>query len=185
MERRKSGGGLGVIIVLVVLFFVFKGSIGNVINDVKNEFKESSIYQDGLDSGNVKSTLDKANKELKSKYNGAKIQLIVVKSLVGYDIKEYAGEHFKSEGLANIEEGNGLLLVVSIEDRQYATYYGAALSDEMAGEIAVALRNTLKPALEVTDTTNLVDFNKSMESSINKMATILGNYCAKLNSNKD
>lgn len=184
MSRRKNGG-FGLVVVLVILFLVFRGKIAGAINDFKQDVKQSTIYQDGLQSGNVEDTLKNVNKDLKKKYDGAKIQIIVLKTLGGYDIKDYTKEHFKSEGLNGISEGNGLLLVVAIEDKKYATYYGAALADEMSGELAVSLKNNLKPALDVqSDTTNLTDFNRAMEATLKDMAKILGNYCAKLNSNK-
>ncbi len=77
----------------------------------------------------------------------AQLQILVVRSLEGEDIEGFAVRVFEQWKLGEKDKDNGVLIVVSKEDRRMRieTGYGAegALTDAQAGRI---IRNTLAPA---------------------------------------
>lgn len=78
------------------------------------------------------------NKDLYNK-TGAQIVVVSVSSLDGYSIEDYALEVFRSYGIGDKVKNNGVLFLVSVEDRETRIEVGSGLegriTDGKAGRI--------------------------------------------------
>lgn len=77
------------------------------------------------------------------------IAIVIVNSLGGYDIQDYATKLFRDWGIGNKKTNNGVLILASIEDRKIRIEAGygleGAIPDITAGSI---IRNTITPAFK-------------------------------------
>lgn len=79
-----------------------------------------------------------ASEDLYSK-TGAQVVVVTVKSLEGASIEEYATELFRSYGIGDAEKNNGVLFLLSLDDRECRIEVGygleGAINDAKAGRI--------------------------------------------------
>lgn len=80
---------------------------------------------------------------------GIQIVVVVIPSLEGQDIESYANQLFRSWGIGDADEDNGLLLLISEQDRKFRIEVGrgleGAITDGTAGSI---LRHDMTPAFQ-------------------------------------
>jgi len=82
-------------------------------------------YNNTLDDS-TKEYIVSVGKELEDK-TGAQEVVIVVDSLEGQDINNYANEIFREWGIGQKDKNNGLLVLVSIKDRKWRVEVGTGL----------------------------------------------------------
>lgn len=82
-----------------------------------------------LNSDTEKYIID-TNKELEAKC-GAQIVVVTVNNLEGRSIEEYSTELFRTYGIGNKEKNNGVLLIVSVEDRRMRIEVGYGLEGKL------------------------------------------------------
>lgn len=80
--------------------------------------------------------------ELESKC-GAQAVIVIVDSLEGYDIESYANQLFRTWGIGQKDRNNGLLILLSINDKRYRVEVGSGLE----GAIPDALSNRVMESL--------------------------------------
>lgn len=76
---------------------------------------------------------------IKLKDTGAQIAVAVINNLGGYDIETYSNQLFRKWGIGSKEKNNGILLLVSMEEREIRIEVGygleGAINDAKAGRI--------------------------------------------------
>lgn len=77
------------------------------------------------------------------------IAIVIINSLDGYDIQEYATKLFREWGIGNKKNNNGVLILAALGDRKLRIEVGygleGAIPDITAGSI---IRNTISPAFK-------------------------------------
>ena len=112
----------------------------NFINDFSN------VIDDGLEK-----ELNTLSKNLKDK-TGAEIVVAVVKSLDGQEVEEYANNLFRTWKIGDKEKNNGVLLLVSTDDRKIKIEVGYGLEGALNdGKTGAILDNYIVPYLKRND----------------------------------
>lgn len=89
----------------------------------------SSFYVNdyaSLLSENTKEYIQKANEHLYSK-TGSQIVVVTIPNLEGNSLEEYATELFRTFGIGDSKKNNGLLLLLTLEERQFRVEVGYGL----------------------------------------------------------
>lgn len=108
-----------------------------------------------LDNANIISqdTIDHINEmNFKMKDYGSQVAVLTVNDLGGTDIESFSNKVFRDWGIGDKKKNNGVLLLVSLNDRQvrFEVGYGleGAINDAKAGRI---IRNVIKPNFQAED----------------------------------
>lgn len=108
-----------------------------------------------LDNANIISqdTIDHINEmNFKMKDYGSQVAVLTINDLGGTDIESFSNEVFRDWGIGDKKKNNGVLLLVSLNDRQvrFEVGYGleGAINDAKAGRI---IRNVIKPNFQAED----------------------------------
>lgn len=106
--------------------------------------KANIISQDTIDY------INETNKKMKD--YGSQVAVLTVKNLGGSDIESFSNKVFREWGIGDKEKNNGVLLIVSIEDKKVRIEVGygleGAINDAKAGRI---IRNVIKPNFQNDD----------------------------------
>ena len=122
-------------------------------SSIKNLSKPTDYVLDqaGMLSGSVKNTISLVSSYLEQK-TGAEIAVVTINSLDGVSIEEYAVELYKIWGIGKKGKDNGVLLLVSKDDRKVRIEVGygfeGILNDRKAGEI---IREVIVPNFKLGD----------------------------------
>lgn len=125
------------IIILLMMFILFT-SIG-LAATLPSPSPNFYVYDEAkvLESDTVNYIIN-LNKEMEAK-TGSQVVVAVVNSLDGMEIEDYAVRLFRKWGIGDKQKNNGVLLLVSLEDRKVRIEVGygleGALSDSKAGNI--------------------------------------------------
>lgn len=76
---------------------------------------------------------------------GIEYLVYTIKSLNGEDIETYANRLFRTEGLGDKEKDNGLLLLISYDDRKFRLEVGYGLEGDIPDTQAANIINTMTP----------------------------------------
>ena len=103
------------------------------------------IDETGLLSPAVASVVEAVNVQLKPA--GAEIAVVMIKTLDGAEIADYANALFREWGIGSADRNNGVLLLVALEDRSMRIEVGygleGAIPDGVAGRI---IRDIIGPS---------------------------------------
>ncbi|WP_373897703.1 YgcG family protein [Haloimpatiens sp. FM7315] len=89
------------------------------------ELKYVNDYADMIDE-NTKENLVSTGKELEDK-TGAQLVVVTIKSLGDENIEDYANKLFRKWGIGEKNKDNGLLILISKEDRKWKVEVGTGL----------------------------------------------------------
>ena len=139
MKRKRLLNGLMVFIMLLCFVFLSGCSESTKSIDIPLVIENTYVY----DGGNIldDSTVEKVNKllvELESKTD-AEVAVVTVPGLKGYSIESYANELFNTLGIGKKSEDNGVLLLVSKDEKRVRLEIGrgfeSLLTDSISGRI--------------------------------------------------
>lgn len=126
MRKLKRFG----IILLIFLFLsvsAVQGFAGNRSEELPNPSHEGYVYDEvGFIGNETKEHIIMTAKELEEK-TGAQIVVAVVKNLNGLPIEDYAVSLFEKWEIGSKEEDNGILLLISEEDKKFRIEVGYGL----------------------------------------------------------
>lgn len=118
------------LLIIPLLFFTalliipFKTAKGEEIPSPTN-LKYINDYV-GIIDGSTKEYIVSVGKELEDK-TGAQAVVVIINSLEGYEIRDYAYNLFTKWGIGEKEKDNGLLILLSIKDRKWSVEVGKGL----------------------------------------------------------
>lgn len=117
-----------IIILSIILLFSFAITKSFAIVSQSYEFYVNDSANI-LDSDTEEYIID-INKKLNSK-TGAQVVVVTVNNLEGRSIEEYSTELFRSYGIGDKDKNNGVLLIVSVEDRRMRIEVGYGLEGKL------------------------------------------------------
>ncbi len=173
MSEGKSADSRGLLII-VALFGAAALIFGKIASNPSNGNSSDAYIKDaaGILSESTKQVILDANDGLEEDYGGAQLVVATVKSLDGEHIRIYSKQFFKLNNIGSQKNQNGMLLLVSVEDKDYYAMYGNGLSDLLAGDVAVALDTYMKD-----DFLN-GDYDKAIAKAVPALAQVLKDGCA-------
>ena len=132
MTKRKIATRISLILCIIVLFSVFSGSVPSHTTDFYvNDFAD-------VLSEETKSHIMSTAVQLENETT-AQVVVLTVESLDGKEISDFAVETFRSWGIGDKEKNNGVLILLSVNDREMwvTTGYGVegTLTDARLGQL--------------------------------------------------
>lgn len=158
------------IILAAVLFNIYclGRGIGNVPNIHVSDRTKYVSNADGVLSAQAESRLNAALAEL-WEATTAEVVVVAVDNLDGMDVNDYATELFEKWGIGKSDNDNGLLILISKEDKRCAlrTGYGleGALPDAICGRI---IRERMIPLFSKGD------YDGGTVAAVSSVAEVLG-----------
>ena len=165
------------------LFLILSIILNFLYADIKENFPKLEgrvIDQVNILSSNVKEDLNKILKEEEDKTSN-QIVVVILKSLNGYSIEDYSLELGRFWGIGQKDKNNGVLIVVSMEDRKIRIEVGygleGALTDKISHEI---IEYTIKPNFKAKQ------YELGILKAVNEIkAAIQGEYVTKVDSKEE
>lgn len=108
-----------------------------------------------------------------NRQTGIEYLVYTIKSLNGEDIETYANRLFRTEGLGDKEKDNGLLLLISYDDRKFRLEVGYGLEGDIPDTQAANIINTMTPYFKESN------YGDGVKAAVKQTAIILnssGNY---------
>ncbi len=163
--------------IIILLLFIF--SFLNA--DITQYFPKLDgrvIDQANLLSPDVKKDIDGILKK-QEKETSNQIVVVILNSLNGYTIEEFSYQLGRFWGIGQKDKNNGILLVVSMEEKKVRIEVGYGLEGALTDKIAHEIINyTIKPNFKANQ------YELGILKAINEiMAAIKGEYQAKAKSN--
>lgn len=124
MTRRMSALLIGILFLLCI-----PGMAGAEI-DIPSPSNYYVSDFAGVLSSSTKQTIENMAKELEEK-TGAQIVVVVIDSLQGASIEEYANTLFRQWGIGQKEENNGVLLLIAPNERESRIEVGYGLEGRL------------------------------------------------------
>lgn len=174
MNNSQNSGSKGFLLVVAIL-----GAVALIIGKVAQKPSGGASSPDkyvkdaaGILSESTKQTIIDLNEVLEEDYGGAQLVVATVKSLDGEHIRIYSKQFFKLNEIGSKKNQNGMLLLVSVEDKDYYAMYGNGLSDMLAGDVAVVLDGYMK------DDFLGGNYDSAVAKTVPELAKVLKNTCA-------
>ena len=151
MNKRIIADKIKRISIFTVIFTLMLINIAAVFTEAAP--KLSHYYNDeaGIMSSDTKSDIDSINKKIEGN-TGAQIFVYVIESYKdkGYgNIEEYASETFKELELGNEDEDNGVLMVISMKEKEVRIEVGYGLESQITdGKAGNIIREDIAPNFE-------------------------------------
>lgn len=103
------------------------------------------------------------------------IAVVILKSLEGYDVQDYANKLFRSWGIGNKKTNNGVLILASIEDRKIWIEVGYGLEGAIPDVTASGIyRNEIVPEFKQQN------YYRGIDNAINALSkAAIGEYKTK------
>ena len=164
--------------ILLILIFTFSFLNAN-IEQFFPKLQERVVDEINLLSPTVKADLIKLLKE-HEKQTSNQIVVVILKSLNGYQIEDYAYQLGRFWQIGQKDKNNGILLVISMEEKKMRIEVGYGLEGVLTDKISYEIINyTIKPNFKASQ------YELGVLKAINEiMQTIKGEYQPKT-SNKD
>jgi uncharacterized protein len=165
--------------IILILLFIF-----NFLNaDITQYFPKLDgrvIDEANLLSNPVKKDLNLILKEEEDKSSN-QIVVVILNSLNGYTIEEYSYQLGRYWGIGQKDKNNGVLLVISMEERKIRIEVGYGLEGALTDKIAYEIINyTIKPNFKANQ------YELGILKAINEIKTaIKGEYVAKAKTGDD
>ena len=106
--------------------------------------REYVVDTAGIVSAEDRAQIEKIGEELREKTK-AEIVVVTVPTLGDADIEEYANKLFRSWGIGDAKQSNGVLLLIAKDDRQFRIEVGYGLEGEITDGKAGEILDKMKP----------------------------------------
>jgi len=163
--------------ILILLLFIFS-FLNADISQYFPKLEGRVVDQTNLLTPAVKKDIDAILKEHEKKTSN-QIVVVILKSLNGYTIEEYSYQLGRFWGIGQKDKNNGVLLVVSMDEKKVRIEVGYGLEGALTDKIAHEIVNyTIKPNFKANQ------YELGILKAVNEiMAAIKGEYEAKAKSN--
>lgn len=136
-----------IVAILVLQLIFMQGFSLKAISKPVNSFV---LDEANIISQDTVNYINQTNKKMKD--YGSQVAVLTVKDLNGADIESFSNKVFREWGVGDKKKNNGVLLVISLDDRQVRIEVGygleGAINDAKAGRI---IRNVIKPNFQNDD----------------------------------
>ena len=163
--------------IIILLLFIFS-FLNADITQYFPKLEGRVIDQANLLSPDVKKDIDGILKK-QEKETSNQIVVVILNSLNGYTIEEFSYQLGRFWGIGQKDKNNGILLVVSMEEKKVRIEVGYGLEGALTDKIAHEIINyTIKPNFKANQ------YELGILKAVNEiMAAIKGEYQAKAKSN--
>lgn len=168
MKRKlKIYKGYLIILILMCSFLLPCKSVNAEAFPTPTNLKYVNDYAGILDN-NTKEYIVSVGKELEDK-TGAQAVVVTIKSLEGKEVKSYATELFRNWGIGQKDKNNGLLILLSMEEKRWAVEVGRGLE----GAIPDILSNRVMEEVAIPHFKKN-DFNTGLRNSYSVFSDHIG-----------
>ena len=144
MNTPRTHQQLCALLFIIVSLLALAGPSADAAVLPKPSQREYIVDTAGIVSAEDRAQIEKIGEELREKTK-AEIVVVTVATLDGTDIESYANELFRSWGIGNAKQSNGVLLLIAKDDRKFRIEVGYGLEGEITDGRAGEILDKMKP----------------------------------------
>ena len=144
MNTLRARHQLCALLFIIVSLLALAGSSADAAVLPKPSQREYIVDTAGIVSAEDRTQIEKIGEELREKTR-AEIVVVTVATLDGTDIESYANELFRSWGIGDAKQSNGVLLLIAKDDRKFRIEVGYGLEGEITDGRAGEILDKMKP----------------------------------------
>ena len=144
MNTPRARQQLCALLFIIVSFLALASSSADAAVLPKPSQREYIVDTAGIVSAEDRAQIEKIGEDLREKTK-AEIVVVTVATLDGTDIESYANELFRSWGIGDAKQNNGVLLLIAKEDRKFRIEVGYGLEGEITDGRAGEILDKMKP----------------------------------------
>ena len=144
MNTHPARQQLCALLFIIVSLLALAGPSADAAVLPKPSQREYIVDMAGIVSAEDRAQIEKIGEELREKTK-AEIVVVTVATLDGTDIESYANELFRSWGIGDAKQNNGVLLLIAKEDRKFRIEVGYGLEGEITDGRAGEILDKMKP----------------------------------------
>ena len=126
MNTHPARQQLCALLFIIVSLLALAGPSADAAVLPKPSQREYIVDTAGIVSAEDRAQIEKIGEELREKTK-AEIVVVTVATLDGTDIESYANELFRSWGIGDAKQSNGVLLLIAKDDRKFRIEVGYGL----------------------------------------------------------
>ena len=144
MNTPRTRQQLCALLFIIVSFLALAAPSADAAVLPKPSQREYIVDTAGIVSAEDRAQIEKIGEELREKTK-AEIVVVTVATLDGTDIESYANELFRSWGIGDAKQSNGVLLLIAKDDRKFRIEVGYGLEGEITDGRAGEILDKMKP----------------------------------------
>lgn len=144
MNTLRTRQQLCALLFIIVSFLALAAPSADAAVLPKPSQREYVVDTAGIVSAEDRAQIEKIGEELREKTK-AEIVVVTVATLDGTDIESYANEMFRSWGIGDAKQNNGVLLLIAKDDRKFRIEVGYGLEGEITDGRAGEILDKMKP----------------------------------------
>ena len=144
MNTPRTHQQLCALLFIIVSLLALAGPSADAAVLPKPSQREYIVDTAGIVSAEDCAQIEKIGEELREKTK-AEIVVVTVATLDGTDIESYANELFRSWGIGDAKQSNGVLLLIAKDDRKFRIEVGYGLEGEITDGRAGEILDKMKP----------------------------------------
>ena len=144
MNTHRALQQLCALLFIIVSLLALAGPSADAAVLPKPSQREYIVDTAGIVSAEDRAQIEKIGEELREKTK-AEIVVVTVATLDGTDIESYANELFRSWGIGDAKQSNGVLLLIAKDDRKFRIEVGYGLEGEITDGRAGEILDKMKP----------------------------------------
>ena len=144
MNTPRTHQQLCALLFIIVSLLALAGPSADAAVLPKPSQREYIVDTAGIVSAEDHAQIEKIGEELREKTK-AEIVVVTVTTLDGTDIESYANELFRSWGIGDAKQSNGVLLLIAKDDRKFRIEVGYGLEGEITDGRAGEILDKMKP----------------------------------------
>ncbi len=144
MNTLRARQQLYALLFIIVSFLALAGSSADAAVPPRPAQREYVVDAAGMIRPGDAERIRQIGTELREKTK-AELVVVTVDTLDGTDIESYANELFRSWGIGDAKQSNGVLLLIAKDDRQFRIEVGYGLEGEITDGRAGEILDKMKP----------------------------------------
>ena len=144
MNTPRTHQQLCALLFIIISLLALAGPSADAAVLPKPSQREYIVDTAGIVSAEDRAQIEKIGEELREKTK-AEIVVATVATLDGTDIESYANELFRSWGIGDAKQSNGVLLLIAKDDRKFRIEVGYGLEGEITDGRAGEILDKMKP----------------------------------------
>ena len=146
MNYAKQLRTLFALLLMIAAIFACDSPVADTAGELlpKPAQREYVVDTAGIVSAEDRAQIEKIGEELREKTK-AEIVVVTVHTLDGADIESYANKLFRSWGIGDANQSNGVLLLIAKDDRKFRIEVGYGLEGEITDGRSGEILDKMKP----------------------------------------
>lgn len=116
------------ILIITIFLFIFSTKVQGIVNPTKDFYINdyANILSEKVENYILNKSIDL------NKFDGTQIVVVTVKNLEGLNIEDYSLKLFNNFGIGDKYKNNGLLILISLSERQFRIIVGYGLENVLS-----------------------------------------------------